>query len=168
MLSTKDRKAAAVVQPAPPAADTIGSNGPAASAGSVLPILADIRSLYCMPDGEPASQPLHTDDTSLPSTNTRLHAALEAHIPVCVGTGEYWCEYCCFYTADDIGELAKECGQPIPLPTDFDRRRELLKGIDRLHCRLADVTGGSAAQPLVFAEQAPSGLYHVLSLKPLT
>ena len=61
------------------------------------------------------------------------------------GAGEYWCEYCRFFTADDIGELARECGQAIALPTDFDRRHELLKGIERLHCRLADITGGSGA-----------------------
>lgn len=93
-----------------------------------------------------------TSDTSLISTDTRLHAALLATTVSVLGTGEYWCEYCRFYTADDIGELAKECGQPIPLPTDFDRRRELLKGIDRRHCRLADVTGGSATQLLVVSK----------------
>ena len=46
----------------------------AASAGSASPILVDIRSLYCMPDGGHASQPLHTGDTSLTSTDTRLQA----------------------------------------------------------------------------------------------
>lgn len=59
VLSTKDRKAAAVVQTAPPAADATGSSSPAASAGIVSPILADIRSLYCMPDGGPVSRLLH-------------------------------------------------------------------------------------------------------------
>lgn len=73
MLSTKDRKAAAVVQIAPPAADGSGSSSPAASASGVSPILADIRSLYCMPDGANACVPLHTGDQSLISIDGRLY-----------------------------------------------------------------------------------------------
>lgn len=57
----------------------------------------------------------------------------------CMPSGDYWVEYSRFYTADDVDDMAAQCGQPIALPTGFDRRHELLKGIQRFHCPVAHV-----------------------------
>jgi len=57
------------------------------------------------------------------------------------GAGEYWLEYCRFFRADDIDDMARECRRSIPLPAEFDRRSELLKGIEHFHCPVLDVTG---------------------------
>jgi hypothetical protein len=57
VLSTKDRKVAAVVQPLPLAVSIDASSDPAVSTSSIPPpVLADIRSVYCMPDGKAASR----------------------------------------------------------------------------------------------------------------
>lgn len=55
--------------------------------------------------------------------------------------GEWWLEYCRFFKGADIELLAVDCGQAIPLPVEFDRHCELLKGIERFHCPVLDVTG---------------------------
>ena len=58
VLCTKDRKVAAVVQPVP-AASGNASDDSVISASRVSPILADIRCLYCMADGESGSHCMH-------------------------------------------------------------------------------------------------------------
>ena len=37
--------------------------------------------------------------------------------------------------------MARDTGASIPLPSDFRRGRELLKGIERLHAPVLDVSG---------------------------
>ena len=58
-------------------------------------------------------------------------------------TGEWWLECCRFYTAADVNQLAAERGHRIALPSGFDQRLELLRGINREHAPVQDVIGDS-------------------------
>ena len=57
-------------------------------------------------------------------------------------SGTWYAEYMRFYTAADIEELAARHSVSIALPADFEHNNERLRGIERLHCPLLDVTGG--------------------------
>ena len=59
--------------------------------------------------------------------------------------GEWWLEVCRFFSAGDVGRLASERAQSIPLPIGFDKRSELLRGIERLHYPAGDVAGACSA-----------------------
>lgn len=50
-------------------------------------------------------------------------------------------EYMRFYTAADIEEVATRHRVSIALPADFEHNNERLRGIERLHCPLLDITG---------------------------
>lgn len=153
VLSTKDRKVAAVLQPQPPSADDDDPEGPVGGASSApSPVLAEIRSLYCMPSGAPNCEALVwcwavAMQQMIAGATPKSFRSNLLYISCCCVTGEYWAEYCRFYTADDIDNMAAECGRPIALPTDFDRRHELLRGIERLHCPVADIRGAMVKGP---------------------
>lgn len=70
VLSTKDKKVAVALQPPPAAADDI--DAPAGgSSGLPPPVLAELRSLYCMPSGEHAEHELIAT-LQLPCEGTRF------------------------------------------------------------------------------------------------
>jgi len=76
---------------------------------------------------------------------------LPLHVIACVSfacadvcanvSGEWWVELLRFYSAKDLRELAKTCGQPVHLPPDFQLSYELLRGIQHEHWPMKQLQG---------------------------
>lgn len=60
-------------------------------------------------------------------------------------SGEWWLEFYRFHSLRDIQALATATGATLHLPRDFDGRWELLRDVDRSHCRCVCGGGGGAA-----------------------
>jgi hypothetical protein len=55
--------------------------------------------------------------------------------------GDWWVELLRFYSAKDLRELAKTCGQPVHLPPDYQLSYELLRGLSHEHWPMRAVQG---------------------------
>jgi hypothetical protein len=73
---------------------------------------------------------------------TTAAAAGAAASTAAVPTGDWWVELLRFYSAKDLRELAKGCGQAVHLPPDFQLSYELLRGMRHEHWPMRQVQGG--------------------------